>query len=193
MEFYSASPSTRRALLDKHRPNGTDSKEGEASTNDDDERMMSVFVEAKDKPQVTYTKGELRGSGQCSSSHALNFPLDGRKMINGKLLEEGDESSTGSSDPKKMWDKLILNQMAANIRADHSSSQGKSLLGRRKSAEKGRSKVVRHFLTMRRSYLTLGDFRRRAKRNKNSHCHAPDTDSSHWRESFSSRRHITVE
>lgn len=72
MEFYSASPSTRRALLDKHRPNGADLKEGEASTNDDDE-VMNVFVEAKDKPQITYTKGKLLEGGHASITSIISL------------------------------------------------------------------------------------------------------------------------
>ncbi|KAI1711906.1 hypothetical protein DdX_09866 [Ditylenchus destructor] len=113
VEFYSASPSSKRALLaGSTTPTSTSSDDATNSQNTTHEDTVRVFSEAKDKPQVTYTE-------------------DGRKMVDGKILE-GDYPK---ADPMQMWEKLILSKIATGQLKDDLQQQAVPFKHRRKCSD----------------------------------------------------------
>ncbi|KAI1727485.1 hypothetical protein Ddc_04791 [Ditylenchus destructor] len=115
VEFYSASPSSKRAFLaSSTSPTSTSSDDATNSQNrhttEDD--TVRVFSEAKDKPQLTYTE-------------------DGRKMVDGKI-QEGDYPK---ADPMQMWEKLILSKLAAGQLKDDLQQKAVPFKHRRNSSD----------------------------------------------------------
>uniref|UniRef100_A0AC34GQX3 Uncharacterized protein n=1 Tax=Panagrolaimus sp. ES5 TaxID=591445 RepID=A0AC34GQX3_9BILA len=67
-----------------------------------------VFVEHKEKKKVSYTE-------------------DGRKMIDGKIVESSDDEASPTLNPQQMWDKLIVQkQITGNLEKSEASNSNPS-------------------------------------------------------------------
>jgi len=122
VEFYSASPSSRRSYLSSaasaNTTNSSSSAEDQQTQLLHDEEDIRVFSEAKDRPHISYTE-------------------DGRKMVDGKLMESEEVLK---ADPMKMWDRLILSKVAETQLQTIDKPQ--QLKNRRKSSDKSSDRPI---------------------------------------------------
>ena len=129
VEFYSASPSSRRAILE-HDSSAENSRHNSVSnsssnlcgkTNEHNENptstnknnyttIINLDIQSSTNNEDEEFCESVRIFSEVRDKPQITYTKDGRKMIDGKLEE--NEVTGEKSDPNKMWDRLIMTKMA---------------------------------------------------------------------------------